>query len=752
MFWTVSQRNLISNEHVSPLDLAPSPKINSPGVALLTGGDFDSPTISHFEKFQADTVPASQSVPMNKFQFTESSDLFKSNDSGTDVNAYSNCSTPVSENKTKAQNNNNNTDKIIDVSSSNDNSVENFTKCNPIEIVRDPLSKPAAIKADNYNLEVTPETKLSFDMSSKLKDYSQCKLRLSSRPGVSEIHWGLTIKAQGPSNTSPFFIERVKIGSSADICEFQKGDILASIDGVNLGISRKNTDSISNQITKLGDLENLLAQLVLANKPITVQVFRKTDELDELNDGESDTGGDFSVESSIMKSQRTLSNISDSDSKCHEVLVSPVTVVPHKTSHDDTSMLGRSITITHSLHRSPSQSSIQISDDEVNNSSVSTNSEGKEYNYLKGNFNHSTESISTINKNEICSPLKSYQDKSKNGKVEIHSSNTLTPSDLTNRNNTSYRKQDVEVTSMEPVSFTLTTGSTLSSCIQVTEPPFSVLEDIKPTDFMNEKTRPRNFTVNKSHGQEARFARNVVGDSAPPTSTVSNETTPHPSSLHKIRHLSQQRTFHIHPKLPETWDGIPSHESGIRALSPPNYKQNSVSDAFLQSYLLHNTDLSQSKQTDSFRPHVPPRPIPKAPCTASQPSGFEFQSHQSILNSGNQIIPTKSSLSSDTTKNKFTCDLESDIYVNTSNMSSSPRPAASIPMTKTRQLPQDSLNGDKQSVTEVVNDNSFERSSVKYGLRFRGLNGYRIFKSILSFTMFCMCKMWNCARRWSIRC
>ncbi|CAH8287228.1 unnamed protein product, partial [Schistosoma turkestanicum] len=274
-----SQRNLISNEHVSPLDLAPSPKINSPGVALLTGGDFDSPTISHFEKFQADTVPASQSVPMNKFQFTESSDLFKSNDSGTDVNAYSNRSTPVSENKTKAQNNNNNTDKIIDVSSSNDNSVENFTKCNPIEIVRDSLSKPAASKADNYNLEVTPETKLSFDMSSKLKDYSQCKLRLSSRPGVSEIHWGLTIKAQGPSNTSPFFIERVKIGSSADICEFQKGDILASIDGVNLGISRKNTDSISNQITKLGDLENLLAQLVLANKPITVQVFRKTDEL-----------------------------------------------------------------------------------------------------------------------------------------------------------------------------------------------------------------------------------------------------------------------------------------------------------------------------------------------------------------------------------------------------------------------------------------------------------------------------------------
>ncbi|CAH8569571.1 unnamed protein product [Schistosoma guineensis] len=719
-----SQRNLISSGHVSSLDLAPPPKINSPGVALLTGSDFDPLTFGHFEKNQMDTVSPSQSVSSNKFQYTDSSDLYKSNDSETNLKAYSDCSSPVSELKTEVQSNI--TDKIMDISSPNKNSVEKYAKYNRIEVIRDLMSKP-----NNCNVEVTPETKLPFDASLENNDYSECKLRLSSRPGVSEVHWGLTIKARGPSNTSPFVVERVKIGSSADICEFQKGDILASIDGINLGTSRKNTDKNTSQVTNLEDLENLMARLVLANKPITVQVFRKMDEFDELNDGEWDTGGDFSVESAAVKSKHAPSNISDSDSECHELLVSPVVKVSHKTSPVDSPVLRRSITITHSRHRSPSRSSIQISDDEVNNSSVSSNSEVKEYNCLKGNFNISSKSSGLISKNEISPLFKSNQDKSKDeisNPVEFDiSSNTPTPSDSANCNSTLYHKQNVEVTLTEPVSFSLVTASTLSPSIQMThqiQPTVSVLEDIKPTGFIHKKiTRPEHFAVNRSLGQEVTYVSKIVGDSPTSTPTFLGETTSHLSSLPKTRHVSKQRTFHIHPKLPETWDDIPSHICGIRGSFPANYKQNSVFNVPPQSYPLYTTDLCKSKQLDSFRPHVPPRPIPKVTRAAPQFSGFtttiESESRPSIFSSSNQTIPVKSDSLSDTTKSKSLRVSESDIYVNTSNIRSSPQPDALIPMTKIKQLPQGSLNGDdKQSITEdFVNDHGFERSSVKYALR-----------------------------------
>lgn len=50
-----------------------------------------------------DTVSPSQSVSSNKFQYTDSSDLYKSNDSETNLKAYSDCSSPVSELKTEVQ-------------------------------------------------------------------------------------------------------------------------------------------------------------------------------------------------------------------------------------------------------------------------------------------------------------------------------------------------------------------------------------------------------------------------------------------------------------------------------------------------------------------------------------------------------------------------------------------------------------------------------------------------------------------------
>lgn len=253
------------------------------------------------------------------------------------------------------------------------------------------------------------------------------------------------------------------------------------------------------------------------------------------------------------------------------------------------------------------------------------------------------------------------------------------------------------------------------------QPTVSVLEDIKPTGFIHKKiTRPEHFAVNRSLGQEVTYVSKIVGDSPTSTPTYLGETTSHLSSLPKTRHVSKQRTFHIHPKLPETWDDIPSHISGIRGSFPANYKQNSVFNVPPQSYPLYTTDLCKSKQLDSFRPHVPPRPIPKVTRAAPQFSGFtttvESESRPSIFSSSNQTIPVKSDSLPDTTKSKSLRVSESDVYVNTSNIRSSPQPDA---LTKIKQLPQGSLNGDdKQSITEdFVNDHGFERSSVKYALR-----------------------------------
>ncbi|KAK4470648.1 hypothetical protein MN116_006182 [Schistosoma mekongi] len=695
-----NQRNLISSGHVSPLDLTPPPKINSPGVALLTGSDLDQPATSYFEKCQMDTVTVSQSIPLYRFQYMEDASFPNLKVSETDLNGHSNCSSPVSELKTEVQSKS--IEKIIDVSPLNKNSSEKFSKCDPIEIVRDSISKPTGESGN------APEKKVPTDMSSKYDDYSECKLRLSSRHGVSEVHWGLTIKAEGPSNTFPFVVERVKMGSSADICEFQKGDILASIDGVNLGINRMSTNRCMNQVTKLDDLEKLMVRLVLANKPITVQVFRKMDELDDINGGESDTGGDYSVESPVMKSKHTPSNISDSDSECHEVLVSQTGVVSCEAYPVDTPVLQRSITITHSLHRSPSQSSIQISDNEVNNSSVSTNSEGKEYNCQKGYFDTSSQNKS---KNAITNPTE----------IEVFSS-TPTPVDLANRNSTSYNKQNVKVTLVEPISFTLATASMLSPCIPASHqirPPISVMEDTKLPDFINEKiTRAQYSTVSKLSSQTAP-SPNVVRNST--TLTFSNDTT-HSSSSPKMRHSSQQRTFHIHPRLPEMWDDVPSHKADGQCSISPNYKQNLLYNAPPQSYLLYNTNLSKP-ELDSSRPRVPPRPIPKTSCTPPQLSRLamtaETDSFPSVLSSSNHSRLTKSDLSSGTTKNKFSRVLELDTHVNNSKTNPLPQPIAPLSENKLKQLSQDSLNsGDKRSVNEITFNNyqGSERSPVKRNL------------------------------------
>ncbi|TNN17652.1 LIM and calponin homology domains-containing protein isoform 3 [Schistosoma japonicum] len=715
-----NQRNLISSGHVSPLDLTPPPKINSPGVALLTGSDLDPPTISYSEKGQMDTVTASQSISLHRFQYIENESFPNLKISETDLNGHSNRSSPVSELKTDVQSNS--MDRIIDVSPLNKNSSEKYPKCDSIEIVRDSISKPTG-ESGNAKLTLSPEKKVPADMSFKYDDYSECKLRLSSRHGVSEVHWGLTIKAEGPSNTFPFIVERVKIGSSADICEFQKGDILASIDGVNLGISRMSTNRCMNQVTKLDDLEKLMVRLVLANKPITVQVFRKMDELEDINGGESDIGGDYSVESPVMKSQHTPSNTSDSDSECHEVLVSQTGVVSREASPVDTPVLQRSITITHALHRSPSQSSIQISDNEVNNSSVSTNSEGKEYNCQKGYFDISSKSSDIINRIQT-SPHKSSQNKPKNAitnptEIEVFSS-TPTPVDLANCSNTSNCKQNVKVTLMAPNSFALATSSMLSPCIQASHrirPPISVMEDTKLPDFINEITRTQYSTVSKSYSQTA--SPNVVRSLI--TSTFPNETK-HPSSSPKTRHSSQQRTFHIHPRLPEVWDDVPLHTVDGQGSFSPNYKQNLMYNAPPQSYLLYNTNLSKP-ELDSSRPRVPPRPIPKTSYTPPQLSQFtttaETDSLPSILSSSNQSRLTKSDLSSSTTKSKSSRASELDTHVNNSKTRPQPQPVALLSENKLKQLSQDSLNsGDKHSVNEVIfNDyQGSERSPVKRNL------------------------------------
>ncbi|VDQ01202.1 unnamed protein product [Trichobilharzia regenti] len=95
--------------------------------------------------------------------------------------------------------------------------------------------------------------------------------------------------------------------------------------------------------------------------------------------GEPDTVDDYPATSSPHKTAHSPSNLDDSDSECFEVMVSPTSVFPPKTSHLDTPVYHRPVTITHSLHKTPSEGSVHISDDEDDNSSVSSDSEEKKY-------------------------------------------------------------------------------------------------------------------------------------------------------------------------------------------------------------------------------------------------------------------------------------------------------------------------------------------------------------------------------------
>ncbi|CAH8558514.1 unnamed protein product [Heterobilharzia americana] len=698
-----NQRSLVGSGHISSLELASPPTIKSPGVALLTGSAFDPLAVSHLER-HVDAVATSQSVPVNKSRSTESPELLNSNSSEIDLNGISDCSPPVRQTKTELLKNT--TDKIIDISPSKNDSILKHAKYNPIEIIRDPSTDgraPPDSGSDNQKLISSPETKNSVDLFTKHEDYSECKLRLSARPGVSESCWGLTVKAEGPSNTSPFVVERVKIGSSADICEFQKGDILTCIDGR----SRK-----------------LMTQLAVTNRPITVLVLRKADEFDEANYGEHDAVEDYAIESSTQKSLYSQSNVDNSDNECSEVVISPTSVASTKVSAPDAPVSQRPITISHSLHMMHSESSIQISDDEVSNSSVSSICEENDvrvFNRQKRSVVgvSSTSSFSS-DKNEV-RVFKTYQSKFETEKVGTTCMSTPSQSDLIHCNGTSSAKQDAEITLMEPVHFTLATASILSPCIQTNyqvRTPTLAMEDIATAVFENEnKSHEKSRFVNTSLEYLPTSASNTVQTSSISTLNYANVTSPSWLSP-RMRHTS--RTFHIHPKLPDSSNDIPFHiPSGSRGSFTLKYKQNSLPNPPPSSYFLCDANLVKPTQINSARPNIPPRPISK---TSRAPSQFsssitvsESRSLPLVSGETSGVNPTKTGFISELTKSSFSQPSDSDAYPNTSKIFPPPPPAAPLPVTKQKQLHQNPLHNSNQK-TDV------EGYLEKPGIERKGVN------------------------------
>nr|CAH8856143.1 unnamed protein product [Trichobilharzia regenti] len=690
------QRSLLGCGRISSIELVPSPPIKSPGVALLTGSAFDSPTMNHEESRQVDTISNSQSVSPHNSRLTEDVEHIKSNSSEIEMNGHTNCPSPISE--MKAQLLENTSDKEIDISASKNTSVEKPTKRSSVEIIRDPPHNNGSLiptnESDNQKFIFPPEKK-NGDVSVKFEDYSECKLRLSSRHGVSESCWGLTLKAEGPSDTFPFVVERVKIGSSADICEFQKGDILICIDGVNLGINRPNSTKSTKQITKLEDLEKLMAQLAVVTKPITVQVLRKEDEFDDPTFGEPDTVDDYPATSSPHKTAHSPSNLDDSDSECFEVMVSPTSVFPPKTSHLDTPVYHRPVTITHSLHKTPSEGSVHISDDEDDNSSVSSDSEEKNvsvYNCQERNVIVSSISSSNIdrNKHRIVKTYQSEFETEVSNPLEVGTTRLSSPSqsDSVNCNGTSNYKRGAEINYTEPTHFTLATASMLSPCIQTdyqVKLAHEVMEEAKSTKLVNgSKSNDANPTTHISQGNLTNSVPNIAQNFDSSMFTIPSEIILHSSLSPKMKHRSPQRTFHIHPKLPNSTNDIPFHiPSNSRGSFTLKYKQNSLPNPPPSSYFLCNTNLSTT-QLDSPKPNVPPRPIisktsrPSSSQCFSSTISIDSKSAPSLSGEASRLNLNKS----DVIKSQLANTIGLDTSMNTAKSCLPPPPPAPLPVTK----------------------------------------------------------------------
>ncbi|KAL3317844.1 LIM domain only protein 7 [Cichlidogyrus casuarinus] len=125
-------------------------------------------------------------------------------------------------------------------------------------------------------------------ISSDLKDTTKVKIHLLKRPGsksTNEINWGFTLTSDLANHLrgSVVRVDKVKIGSSADLCELKSGDVLLAID-------EKPILDTTNTFLSVDEVNQQLLSLSQKNRPIKLLVQRRNHEdfdPDDLDDSQS---------------------------------------------------------------------------------------------------------------------------------------------------------------------------------------------------------------------------------------------------------------------------------------------------------------------------------------------------------------------------------------------------------------------------------------------------------------------------------
>ncbi|KAF8572246.1 hypothetical protein P879_02205 [Paragonimus westermani] len=252
-----TQRSCISNSFIASTDIVRPTPPNSPGMALLTGGGFSLlEDIDEVNFNPVSSVPESTPV-------TESS-----------------LATDQSDNKSVSVIHQNGLESKPPISkpASHSSPMNGFKEHSSVESNQIVPTK----QEDSIENTTGSESRASGNDRTPTADYREVQIRLQSKVKTVESRWGMMIRAEGPSETAPFIVERVRIGSTADVCDVMNGDILLELNSTHLSPrSGQPLDAITLQ-----ELESLMDQLSFTGRPATLRVLRKPNQIEELSDTE----------------------------------------------------------------------------------------------------------------------------------------------------------------------------------------------------------------------------------------------------------------------------------------------------------------------------------------------------------------------------------------------------------------------------------------------------------------------------------
>ncbi|KAA3673273.1 uncharacterized protein DEA37_0006312, partial [Paragonimus westermani] len=254
-----TQRSCISNSFIASTDIVRPTPPNSPGMALLTGGGFN--LLEDIDEVGFNPVSSlPESTPVQE----------------------SSLATDQSDNKSVSVIHQNGLESkpLISKPACDDHSspMNGFKEHSTVESNQIVPTK----QEDSTENTTGSESRALENDRTPTADYREVQIRLQSKVKTVESRWGMMIRAEGPSETAPFIVERVRIGSTADVCDVMNGDILLELNSTHLSPrSGQPLDAITLQ-----ELESLMDQLSFTGRPATLRVLRKPNQIEEFSDTE----------------------------------------------------------------------------------------------------------------------------------------------------------------------------------------------------------------------------------------------------------------------------------------------------------------------------------------------------------------------------------------------------------------------------------------------------------------------------------